>query len=204
MANFDLSTPQQKVSTPLVAQHEGHEGTWGGVYRFVQIYFWHWLHRTGNIISNYSLQSKQSCAAADASHSHMLIKWLALLQPATVSMHPSLPLQNRVAAGRPCLRAQIPRRGSRSAAFRVTHCAAFRVTQRCIPLGLLKTHSCHALAGSHSVDSPSSLEAINGFLWQQSLNSRPAFLSGAPHPHTTAKEEVWHCKTLNLTSSFGC
>lgn len=68
-------------------------------------------------------------------------------------------------------RAQIPPQ-------RVTHCIAFRVTQLCNPQGLLKTHSSHALASSHRVDSPSSLEVINDFLWHLSKQS-------APHPSST-------------------
>lgn len=51
---------------------------------------------------------------------------------------------------------------------------------------LLQTHSSHALASSHTVNSPSSLEVINDFPWLLSSSPstvNPLFFTEAPQPH---------------------
>lgn len=74
----------------------------------------------------------------------------------------------------------------------VTHSSIrFRVIQRYSSWGLSQTHISHALAGSHTVDSPSSAEVINDFLWLSSnspsivnplllIEATPPFLSLSP------------------------
>lgn len=56
----------------------------------------------------------------------------------------------------------------------VTHSITFRVTQDYNSQALSHTHSSHALAGSHTVDSPSSAGVINDFLWL--LSNRPSIV----------------------------
>lgn len=61
----------------------------------------------------------------------------------------------------------------------LAHRIAFRVMQLYDSCGLLQMHNSHALAHSHAVNSPSSLEDINDFLWTPSNNPsivNPLFL----------------------------